>query len=49
MNAIDITVIVIVCAAVAAVVGMLVYRKLKRKGCGCGDCSLCDRCKTKKD
>ncbi len=38
MNPVDIAVIVIVCVAVAAVVGYLIYRKVKHKG-GCCDCS----------
>lgn len=48
MNGVDIAVIVIVCAAVAAVVGWFIYRKLKHKkiGCDCcGDCKCCDLCR----
>ncbi len=52
MNGWDIAVLVIVCVAVAAVAGWLIYRKVKHKGgccdCGCGGCSSCDKCKPKK-
>lgn len=52
MNGVDIAVIVTVCFAVAAVIGVIVYRKIKHKGgcgcdCGCGGCTLCDKHKDK--
>ncbi len=43
MNGVDIAVIVIVCVAVVAVAGYLIYRKIKHKG-GCCDCSSCSSC-----
>ena len=51
MNGVDIAVIVIVCAAVAAVAGWFIYRKVKHKNigcdCGCGSCSGCSACNHK--
>ncbi|MDE6441786.1 MAG: FeoB-associated Cys-rich membrane protein [Clostridia bacterium] len=53
MSGVDIAVIVIVSVAVLAVVGWLVYRKVKHKGgccdcgCGCNGCTMCE--KGKKD
>lgn len=47
MNTIDIAVIVIVGVAFIAVMGYLIYRKVKGKGgcCDCGcSCSLCNAC-----
>lgn len=50
MNGVDIAIIVVVCAAFAAAVGFLIYRKVKHKGgccdCGCEHCS--GNCKDKK-
>ena len=49
MNGADIAVIVVVCAAVAAVAGWFIYRKIKHKnigcdcGCGCNGCTLCNK------
>lgn len=43
MGPVDIAVIVIVCVAVVAVAGYLIYRKVKHKG-GCCDCSDCSSC-----
>ena len=44
MNAFDIIVIVTVSVAVAAIIGWMIYKKVKHKGsctdCGCG-CSAC--------
>ncbi len=51
MNGWDIAILVVVCVAVAAVFGWLIYRKVKRKGgcdCGCDGCSSCNHCQTKK-
>ncbi|MDE7083246.1 MAG: hypothetical protein K2O89_06075 [Clostridia bacterium] len=54
MNGVDIAVIVIVCVAVVAVAGYLIYRKVKHKG-GCCDCSSgscngsCPHCHPKQD
>ena len=51
MGAVDIAVIVIVCVAVAGVIGWLIYRKVKHKGscdCGCG-CNGCSACKGRKE
>lgn len=44
MNGVDIAVIVIVCVAVAAALGYLVYRKVKHRGGCCSDCSDCSEC-----
>ena len=43
MNPVDIAVIVIVCVAVVAAVGYIIFRKVKHKG-GCCDCSSCSSC-----
>ncbi len=49
MNGVDIAVIVIVCVAVAGVIGWFIYRKVKHKSigcdCGCNGCTMCDKCK----
>lgn len=53
MNGIDIAVIVLVSVSAIAVLGVLIYKKIKRKGgcCGCGEgcayCSGCDKSKKK--
>ena len=51
MNPVDITVIVIVSVAVVAVVGWIIYRKVKHKSvgcdCGCNGCTLCGKGKKK--
>lgn len=45
MNAIEIIVLALVCAAFAFAVGYLIYRKVKGKsGCDCGGCSGCSSC-----
>ncbi|MDE5943843.1 MAG: FeoB-associated Cys-rich membrane protein [Clostridia bacterium] len=53
MNGWDIAILIVVCLAVAAVVGWLIYRKVKHKGggcdCGCGGCTACDKCKPNSD
>ena len=46
MSPFDVVVIVAVSVAVVAVVGWLIYRKVKHKGgcdCGCSGCSACAR------
>ena len=43
MNGFDIAVVVVISVAVAAVVGWLIYKKIKGKG-GCCDCSSCSGC-----
>ena len=52
MGAFDILVIVLVSAAVLAVIGTVIYRKIKHKGsscgCGCSGCTMCSGCKDKK-
>lgn len=52
MNGVDIAVIVIVSVAVVAVVGWLIYRKVKHKGgccdCGCNGCDMCEKGKNDK-
>ena len=52
MNGWDIAILVGVCAAFAAVVGWLIYRKIKHKGggcdCGCG-CNGCSKCGSAED
>lgn len=49
MNGFDIAVLITVCVAFAAVVGVIVYRKIKRKSGGCGcDCASCGKCNRKK-
>ena len=51
MGAVDIAIIVIVCVAVAGVIGWLIYRKVKHKGgcdCGCG-CNGCSACNGRKE
>lgn len=50
MNPVDIAVIVVVCVAVAAAIGYLIYRKVKGKGgcCDCnGSCKSCPHCQPK--
>ncbi len=53
MNGFDIAVVVVISVAVAAVVGWLIYKKIKGKGgccdCGCSGCTACDKCKNKRD
>lgn len=44
MGPVDIAVIVIVGAAFVAVVGTMVYRKIKHKGGGCSYCDGCSGC-----
>lgn len=45
MNGVDIAVIVIVSVAFVAAVGSIIYRKVKHKGGGCGDCGCgCEGC-----
>ncbi|MDE7453260.1 MAG: FeoB-associated Cys-rich membrane protein [Clostridia bacterium] len=50
MNGWEIAVLVIVCAAFAAAVGFMIYRKIKHKGgccdCGCDGCTGCSKCKS---
>lgn len=50
MGPFDIIVVVVICAAFAAVVGTTIYRKIKHKGggcdCGCEGCSMCDKCRS---
>lgn len=45
MGAFDIAVIVAVSVAVLAVIGTVIYKKVKYKGpsCGCDGCSACDK------
>lgn len=47
MGAFDIAIIVVVAVAVLAVIGTVIYRKVKHKGpscgCGCEGCSACDK------
>lgn len=53
MNGWDIAILVGVSAAFAAVVGWLIYRKVKHKGggcdCGCGGCTGCSKCNSEKN
>lgn len=56
MNGVDIAVIVIVSAVFVAVIGTLIYKKIKGKGggcdgcgCGCEGCSLHASCRHKTD
>lgn len=50
MSVTDIVVVVLVCVAVLAAVGVIIYRKVKHKGgcCDCCDCCGCTQCKGKK-
>ena len=51
MGAVDIAVLVIVCAAFVAAVGVIIYRKVTKKGgcdCGCDCCPHGCSCKNKK-
>ena len=54
MSPFDIAVIVVISVAVLAVVGILIYRKVKHKGgcmgcdCGCGSGAACPHCKDNK-
>lgn len=47
MNGVDIAVIVIVSVVVFGLIGLFIYRKVKRKnigcGCGCNGCTLCGK------
>ena len=47
MNGIDIAIVVGISVAVVAVLGWLIYRKIKHKGgccdCGCGGCTACSK------
>lgn len=51
MGPFDIAVIVVLSVAVLAVIGTVIYRKVKHKGsgcgCGCDSCSACDKCRDK--
>ena len=52
MGSFDIAVVVILSVAVLAVIGTIIYKKVKHKDggcdCGCGGCSSCGRdCKKK--
>lgn len=50
MGAFDIAVIVAVSVAFAAVVGIMIWRKVKHKGgCGCGTCAGCAGCRACKN
>ena len=52
MGAFDIAVIVTVSVAFAAVVGIMIWRKVKHKGgcdCGCGTCAGCAGCRACKN
>lgn len=45
MNGWDVAVIIIVAVAFVAVVGSLIYKKVKHKGGGCEDCGCgCEGC-----
>lgn len=50
MGTFDIIVIAIICVAVLAVIGTVIYKKIKHKGggcgcgCGCEGCSSCNLC-----
>lgn len=51
MSPFDIVVVVLISAAFLSVVGTVIYKKIKHKGGGCGDCgcgcegcSLCNKC-----
>ena len=52
MNGFDVAVIVVISVAVVAVIGWLIYRKVKGKGgccdCGCKGCTACDQGKKEK-
>lgn len=48
MNAFDIIVITLISAAVLAVIGVNIYKKIKGKGgcsCGCEECGMCSSCR----
>ncbi len=49
MNAFDIVVTVIIAVSALAVIGWLIYKKIKGKGgcCDCSGCTACDKCKKK--
>lgn len=47
MNAFDIVVTVIIAVSALAVIGWLIYKKIKGKG-GCCDCSGCTACDKRK-
>ena len=46
MGTVEIIIVVIVALLVAAVLGYLIYKKVKGEsvGCDCGSCSGCPRC-----
>jgi hypothetical protein len=52
MSAFDIIVIIAVSVAFVAVVGTVIYKKVKHKGggcdCGCSGCPHCNSCQSKK-
>lgn len=47
MNGWEIAILVFVCVAFMAAVGVIIYNKVKGKSC-CGDCSGCNGCAANK-
>ena len=46
MNAAEIILLVVMCVAFAAALGVIIYNLVKGKSC-CGDCDGCSGCKSK--